>query len=273
MCESMRTLLREDIVEGRDLFDLAAFAQKLSFRSISTLVGLPAAAEDFMRKHIESYAQRSGVEVMDPEPPELREFFQELFNAERAQPRGGLLTDLLAAEEAGTISLDERDSLVWGCWAAGSGSTAAGISLLIGLLVDAGLMAEAEAHLADKRWLEDVINEALRYGTPFALLPLISADDVVMESGVIIPEGERVQLVLSAANRDPVVFGKDASEFRPGRPAPVRHFAFGRGMHFCLGASLAGLEMRTALQEVVRHLPDLHLENWERKPAFLDLKG
>jgi cytochrome P450 len=70
-------------------------------------------------------------------------------------------------------------------------------------------------------------------------------------------EGERIFALLNAANRDPAAFA-DADGFDPRR-SPNRHLTFGHGIHFCLGAPLARLEGRIALQQLARRFPRLAL--------------
>ena len=80
----------------------------------------------------------------------------------------------------------------------------------------------------------------------------------VSVDGVTIPRGAIVQLLYGSANHDEAVF-PDGGAFRPGRPGIERHVAFGRGTHFCLGAPLARLEMRVAMQTLSRRFPRLRV--------------
>jgi cytochrome P450 len=203
---------------------------------------------------------------MEPEEPEVRELFAELF---ARSPRTGMLRDLDAAEREGTITLDERDALVWGCWAAGLGTTATATCLLVGLMVEFGHLEKVRNRRDDLPWLDGVVREALRYSTPMSLLSMICTADVTMAGGTLIETGQQVQLNLSAANRDPAVFGDDAAEFVLERSTSARHLAFGRGIHWCIGAGIASLIMRTVLQEVAE-LPAPEILAWERHPGLLD---
>jgi cytochrome P450 len=76
--------------------------------------------------------------------------------------------------------------------------------------------------------------------------------------GRTIPKGARVHLLWAAANRDPRAFA-DPDRFDPGR-SPNNHLAFGFGIHFCLGASLARTELRIGLEELLRRAPEHRLD-------------
>lgn len=77
--------------------------------------------------------------------------------------------------------------------------------------------------------------------------------------GVTIPAGARVFAALGSADRDAAVYG-DPDEFDPGRARPEPHLAFGRGIHSCLGAELARIQARAAIEVLRRRIPELRLE-------------
>jgi cytochrome P450 len=112
------------------------------------------------------------------------------------------------------------------------------------------------------------VEEGLRYDPPVLGLYRNTTCDVELR-GQTIPEGSKVMLHYAAANRDPEVYD-DPHTFSLDRP-PSRHLGFGLGVHFCLGAELARMEARVALETLVRRAPDLELVNdGERiKPFFL----
>jgi cytochrome P450 len=85
-------------------------------------------------------------------------------------------------------------------------------------------------------------------------LPARRATRDVALGGAVVPAGAFVMVGVGAANRDPAVYDRP-TELRPGRDGPP-HVAFGHGIHFCLGAALARLEGRVALEEVLRRFPE-----------------
>jgi unspecific monooxygenase len=84
-----------------------------------------------------------------------------------------------------------------------------------------------------------------------------TATEPVEVAGVRIETGQKIAALLGAANRDPAVFA-DADTFDPGRD-PNPHLAFGAGVHFCLGAPLARMELVESLALLLRGMPDLEL--------------
>jgi cytochrome P450 len=77
--------------------------------------------------------------------------------------------------------------------------------------------------------------------------------------GQMMREGEKVLLILGSANRDDRVFDRP-DEFDLDRRRDVQHVGFGHGIHVCLGAALARLEMRVSLEELLRRIPDYEID-------------
>ena len=96
----------------------------------------------------------------------------------------------------------------------------------------------------------------IRYDPPLHMFIRTAAADVTV-GDVTIPAGAEVAALLGAANRDPAVFA-EPDTFDVGRH-PNPHLGFGAGLHFCLGAPLARLELRSALTALLDHAPRLAL--------------
>lgn len=110
--------------------------------------------------------------------------------------------------------------------------------------------------------IEPVVEEILRHDCPFLVLMRRAKCDIELD-GFRILSGQRVVLMLGAANRDPLRF-PDAEAFDPARPRHP-HVAFGAGAHYCLGAFLARLEMGVAMAKLFEAFPGLHLANPPRR--------
>jgi cytochrome P450 len=102
-----------------------------------------------------------------------------------------------------------------------------------------------------------VVEEALRFDAPVTYHSRRAKTDLTL-GGASIPAGQDVQLIFDAANHDDAMFAHP-SDFRFDRPDASRHLSFGRGIHFCVGAPLARLEGKIALEELGSRLPSLRL--------------
>jgi len=116
---------------------------------------------------------------------------------------------------------------------------------------------------ADRTLLATAVEEMLRWVTPIQNMNRTATRDAEI-GGMPIRAGEKVILLYPSANRDENAF-PDAHEFHVGR-RPNDHLAFGHGAHFCLGASLARLELRAMFEVLLERLPDLALASEARLP-------
>jgi cytochrome P450 len=113
------------------------------------------------------------------------------------------------------------------------------------------------------------IEELLRYDPPLQLFERWVLEDGVEVEGVVIPRGEKVALLFGAANRDPRVFAAP-DEFDVGRADAAEHISFGGGIHVCIGAPLARIELEASLRALVERCPGLELAGDARRiPAFV----
>lgn len=110
------------------------------------------------------------------------------------------------------------------------------------------------------------VEEVLRRDPPVTTWRRVTAEPVTL-SGVDLPAGAPLLLMLAGAGSDPEVFD-EPERFRPGRPNARRHLAFGHGRHFCLGAGLARLEAEVVLRETARRFPRLRLASDEPPPML-----
>ena len=120
--------------------------------------------------------------------------------------------------------------------------------------------------VADPSGLPSVIEECLRLESPVQGLSRVATRDTEV-LGQKIRAGERIHMLFAAANRDEQVF-PDPDRLDPSR-APNPHLSFGLGIHFCLGASLARMELRVALEELLTRFPKHALQpgRWQRQAS------
>jgi hypothetical protein len=117
--------------------------------------------------------------------------------------------------------------------------------------------SERAVPFSDPARIDGWVEETLRYDTSSQMLARVTTEDVELH-GTRIPAGERVLLLVGSANRDERVF-PDADRYDVGRDTS-QLASFGVGRHFCLGASLARLEARVALEELVARVADYDID-------------
>jgi pentalenolactone synthase len=188
---------------------------------------------------------------------ELREYMRRLAATKRADPQPDVMTDLVRAQaEDPTFSEDDMAQLAAGLLFAGHETTMTRIDMgVVFLLAD---LARRDRFAADPDGqVQATVEEVLRMTVSTGVgIPRYAHEDVEV-GGVTIKRGDCVLLSAAAANRDPSVF-TDPDEFDPDR-TPNIHLAFGHGAHFCIGASLARTELRSALATLFRRFPGLRL--------------
>ena len=109
----------------------------------------------------------------------------------------------------------------------------------------------------------------LRHDSPLHLFERTATRDVTVGE-ITVAEGQKIAALLGAANRDPAVFDAP-DEFRPDRD-PNPHLAFGAGIHFCIGAPLARLEMQISVAALLARFGRLEVVDAVRRPTFV-LRG
>jgi cytochrome P450 len=174
-----------------------------------------------------------------------------------ADPPDDLLTALAAAEhEGGRLTTAELLSVAITLFLGGHDTTTG----LIGLGMDGLLRAPSQLTLLRERpdLVGPAVEEMLRFDAPFQMNLRYVTEDVSV-AGVDVEAGSLVRQALGSANRDPDRWN-DADAFVIERPAQ-RHFAFGLGPHFCLGAPLARLQGQVVVETMLRRLPGLRLSD------------
>lgn len=251
-------------------FDLLpGFATPLPVFVITHLLGLPeSCAPDLLRwSHamVAMYqARRDGaVEAAAvAATQEFVAFLQSEIAARRRAPGEDLLSHLIAAEEDGArLSTDEMITTVILLLNAGHEATVHSLGNGVKALLEAG---------APPAWfapegIAATVEEVLRYDPPLHLFTRWVYEPVEI-LGQRFERGQEIGLLLGAANRDPGPW-EDPARFWPER-AEKPHVSFGAGLHFCIGAPLARLELQIALPRLFVALPGLRLTE---KPRYADL--
>ncbi len=179
-------------------------------------------------------------------------FFDEIIPRRRAHPGSDFISTLLAAKVDGK-PLGDREIMDF-CWfllIAGLDNTAFTIrNLLLQISASDSLR---ERLIREPARIAEAVEEVLRLYSPVWGIARTATRDTEID-GQPIAAGERVMMLLASADRDEAKF-PEPDRFVLGRKPNV-HVAFGVGKHRCLGTHLARLEIRVAVEEVLRHLPD-----------------
>lgn len=241
--------------------DLATeIAEPVPATVIGALMGLPRSEWPFFKEKNSEYlrlGEEGDLAGAKAAVNSLVEYLSAKLDERREHPADDILSDILAIDVDGTpISAEEALSIAFLLLAAGHETTVGAIG---GMLYHVARNVDIRDRLlADPKLIERAIEEALRLEPPLMGLGRITRQSVVVNDTPI-PVGERVMLLFGAANRDPGTF-EDPEEFRLDRGAN-RHMAFGHGIHRCVGAPLARLEMRVVLEEVLRRMPAIQLRD------------
>ena len=186
------------------------------------------------------------------------EIYQEIGSA-RAQPKPGLLGELVVAERDGRALTDDELANMVFLLILGGMDTTAGLTANSLLLIDAQPELRKQI-LADPSVLDQGTEEFLRYATPVLSLPRTVTEDTEFH-GRQLKKGEQVLVMFAAANRDPSQFD-DPETIDLSRKA-TRHMAFGLGVHRCLGSNLARVMFKTMITELLTRAPDLAVRTSE----------
>ncbi len=248
--------------DGDDL--ISRFCERLPVIVICRLLGVPEekAGDLLAWSHAmvamyqvrrDAEVERRAVEATQAFSAYLRGYIER----RRAEPRDDLISHLIAAEADGDrLSPDELVATCILLLNAGHEATVHALGNGVRTLMTEGLW---RPHDPDK-----LTEEILRHDPPLHLFTRYAMEEVEV-AGHRFAKGEQVGLLLASANRDAEVF-QGPDRFDPGRDAKAQ-VSFGAGLHFCVGAPLARLEMATALPILIERLPELALA---ASPTFAD---
>jgi cytochrome P450 len=235
----------------------AALAFPLPVAVICRLLGVPEADRDHFRRLSDRMATYSEDGDAHRARVEFGRYMAGLAEAKRAQPGEDVISDLVFAQAADDdFDYAEMTRLAVGLLFAGHETTVNRIGL--GTLFLLTRRHAWDALVDDPAGRVDhTVEEIMRLGAPGDLGLLRYAHTDLDVAGVTVRRGDAVILSINAANRDPAAFA-DAESFDPGREEHG-HLGFGHGPHFCIGASLARVELRTVFATLARRLPGLRL--------------
>ncbi|MGC2654325.1 MAG: cytochrome P450 [Mycobacterium sp.] len=262
-------------IEDQPTFDVVQrLAVPLPVEMICHILGIDGSQYTQVKRWSDAFAAAAGVvftspaernELMLATVKEFSTYFVPLIEARRAEPKSDLVSAMVAAIDNESLSTVETLMVAITIMVAGNETS----TNLIGNTVVELLSHPDQLKLLrdDPTLLPNAVEEGNRFTSPiqFAFREAIEDTEI---AGTPIPKGASIALHMAAANRDPRRFD-DPDRFLIDRP-PGRNLAFGHGIHFCLGAHLAGQEVRTAIGGLLPYLDRLELVGpLQRNPTAL----
>ena len=265
-----------DSLQDRGQMDLVAdFAFRVPVTVICEMLGAPLEDVPRIGHWAAIFGQRADEgEVLTPEMERQGDhaaesfvaYVKELIADRRASPRDDLLTRLVAEQsQVEDLTDDDIAATTILLFQAGHETTANLISKgVLALLRHPEEMAKLRAHPG---LIENATEELLRYDTSVQLTTKFAAEEISFHDRVI-RIGDPISLIWGAINHDPDRY-EDPDRLDISRP-DIGHYSFGMGSHYCLGASLARLEIQHAIGTLARRLPGLRLvtDSPEYKPQL-----
>jgi cytochrome P450 family 142 subfamily A polypeptide 1 len=248
---------------------VSELASPVPVRIIADMLGLDPDQFELFRRWSDDVASPDasvrGAPEFEARQRQLVEHLRAVADARRSDPREDLISIVVQAEREGALDFggaasfegfakDDLLSFVQFILLAGNETTRNAISA--GMLALIEHPAECEKLLEQPRLWPRAVEEVLRWSTPVRVLRRTLLKDAQL-GGRQLREGDSVLMLYCSANRDEAVFD-EPYEFRVDR-TPNEHLTFGLGPHFCLGASLARMEIGVVLERVLARLPDLAL--------------
>ncbi|MCL6706706.1 cytochrome P450 [Pseudomonas sp. R2.Fl] len=239
---------------------LSSFADIIPVTMIARMIGIPEEMGPQLLKWSHDYVgmymfkrTRADEEAADRSAKEFADYARTVIAERRANPRDDLLSHMIHTEHKGQLlTEDELISTTIVLLNAGHEATVHQIGNSVRIILESGL--DPATLFADEASTERVVEETLRLCAPVHIFQRWCLEPVEID-GVSFKRGDKVGLILAAANLDPRKF-PDPLAFKPDRDEGA-NLSFGAGIHFCIGAPLARLELNVVLPLLFGRLPKL----------------
>jgi cytochrome P450 len=268
----------DEKVKSGESFDLIAdYAEPLPVKIIADLLGFPESEEHLLRPWSQSIVKMYEVNPSEQYQIEAKkaagefaEYVRNLAEHRKINPGKDLITDLAMVEENGE-KLNSHELVATCVLLLNAGHEASVNAFGNGMVAALERPDQAELLRKNSRAITDTaLEEFMRFDAPLHLFERTATVDTEL-GGVKIEKGQKIAALIGSANRDSSVFER-ADEMDLTRD-PNPHIGFGAGIHFCLGAPLARLEMSVSLPALWEKYPNMQLDgNPVRRPTFV-LRG
>ena len=278
-----------DPLAGADRFDfITDFGAQMPSRVIGMLLGIPEQDQDAIRNRVDAALRtEAGKPMQHSQAAYMGEGFEEYIDWREQHPSEDLMTELMRTEFVDATGTQRRltreEVLIFVNLLAGAGNETT--TRLIGWMGKVlGDHPDQRAELAaNPALINNAIEELLRFEPPGPAVARYVLRDTEVH-GRKVPAGSVMTMIVASANRDESRY-PDGDRFDIHRQGPP-HISFGRGIHSCLGAALARVEGRVALQELLKRIPDWSVDlehaklsststvrGWDNLPAWIGKDG
>jgi len=261
--EALANELVDGFPEGESFDLLPAFASPLPITIIAEMLGVPVEMGpqllDWSHQMVAMYTHGRTREVEDianRASAEFSAFLRSYVAKRKSAPGDDLLSLLIAAQEGGQkLSEDELVSSVVLLLNAGHEATVHQAGNAVGTILSQG--GDPRRFFASPDSVVATVEECLRFDAPLHLFTRYAYEEIEVAPGVTVKPGDQIGLLLGMANRDPKSFAAPDA-FNPQR-SDEKNVSFGAGIHFCIGAPLARLELQVALRVLFDRLPAISI--------------
>ena len=275
--EQLLDAIDEKVKSGQTFDLIADYAEPLPVKIIADLLGFPESEEHLLRPWsqaiVKMYEVNPSVQYQNEAKAAAKEFadyVRALAESRKKIPGADLISDLASVEENGEkLNMHE---LVATCVLLLNAGHEASVNAFGNGMVAALQRPDQVALLREnpRGITETALEEFMRFDAPLHLFERTATADTEL-GGVSIKEGQKIAALIGSANRDETVFSNPESMDLTRDPNP--HIGFGAGIHFCLGAPLARLEMSVSLPALWERYPHMQLAGEAiRRPTFV-LRG
>ncbi|RUM21361.1 cytochrome P450 [Rhizobium vallis] len=260
--EELANKLIDGFADKREVELLSAFADIIPVTMIARMIGIPEDMGPQLLKWSHAYVRmymfgrtRADEDAAEQAAREFSDYVKTVIAERRAEPRDDLLTHMIHTEHKGQyLTEDELVSTTIVLLNAGHEATVHQIGNSVRIILDSGY--DPAELFGDETATERTVEESLRICAPVHIFQRWALEPAEID-GVEFRRGDKVSMILAAANLDPAKFS-DPLTFKPERnEAP--NLSFGAGIHFCIGAPLARLELNVVLPILFKRLPGLKI--------------
>lgn len=275
--DQLLTKIDEKVKSGENFDLIADYAEPLPVKIIADLLGFPESEEHLLRpwsqsivKMYEVSPSQSHQEEAKVAGQEFADYVRNLAELRKKNPGNDLISDLASVEENGE-KLNMHELVATCVLLLNAGHEASVNAFGNGMVAALSRPDQIKILRENARAVTDTaLEEFMRFDAPLHLFERTATADTHI-GGVEIKEGQKIAALIGSANRDETVFSKAETMDVTRDPNP--HVGFGAGIHFCLGAPLARLEMSVSLPALWEKYPDMSLASTPiRRPTFV-LRG